>query len=137
MSEEKKVEEVEKNRENVSVETKELTEEEKVVQEEANKKELEGLERQKKYAEALQCGALFLKFVINDQKPTYPNRHARRRAEKGLKSGIITKDLIDAYENRIGEIVTHFNEQVELKKNPPVHEVKPVETKEETKEDEK
>jgi len=62
----------------------------------------------KKYYEILRCGAMFIKFIqddLNKMKNDTMNRHQRRRLEKTLQKGEITKEVVNHYSKEVDRIL--------------------------------
>lgn len=78
----------------------------------------EQLANQKKYAEVLQSGAIFIDFIQKDiaNSKTTLNRSQRRRFDKSIKNGLIDKEIVEHYSNKVEQVLFLIENQKEIKK---------------------
>lgn len=73
--------------------------------------QVEKMEKQKKFFNYLRAGAAFIQFVEKDleqMRKQKMNRHFRRRAEKEIRKGFLSPELVNMYAEKMEEIVIYI-----------------------------
>jgi len=97
---------------------------EKIAQKKQAVAEKAKLEQMQKYYEIVRCGATFIKFVqddLNKKMDTTMNRHDRRRMNKSLQKGEITKEIVVHYSKEADRILGLIDGRLN-----PVKQTKPI-----------
>lgn len=77
--------------------------------------QLEKIEKQRKFFNYLRAGAAFIQFVEKDlenMRKQKMNRHLRRRAEKDIRKGFLTPEIINLYAEKMEEIVAYIEAEM-------------------------
>lgn len=79
------------------------------------------LKKMKKFYKIIKQGAWFLEYILQDldkQKKQQLNRAQRRRFEKTLKDGQISREMIEHYSKKIDQVFTYIKMQKKMNKKP-------------------